>query len=325
MVECKEKTRKYESSIMGFIVGDALGVPAEFMRREMLKAKPIVDMIGYGTYNQPAGTWSDDSSMVIATMEWIGESKELSPDYHSLMNKFLSWLKDKQYTPYGKVFDRGIATLYAIRNYDSGVEPLLCGGTSEGDNGNGSLMRILPVALAYSDKFASSNYELAETIMNLSALTHAHARSKVGCLIYSKIIATMMDTVDTDKVAVLEKGISYIKEYFDQSQDEDIRKATQHYNRIWNVKEFKDLSEDDIRSTGYVVHTLEAALWCFLNTNCYEECVLKAVNLGEDTDTVAAIAGGLAGLYYGYESIPTHWIELIPRRDWIMELIRGMA
>ena len=89
---------------------------------------------------------------------------------------------------------------------------------------------------------------------------------------------------------------------------------------MWNLQEFYCLDEEQIKSSGYVVHTLEAAIWCFLNTDNYKDCVLKAVNLGDDTDTVGAVAGGLAGLYYGYNEIPKEWLDVIPKKDWIEEL-----
>lgn len=93
------------------------------------------------------------------------------------------------------------------------------------------------------------------------------------------------------------------------------------YARLWNLPAFMSLGEEEIKSSGYVVDTLEAAIWCFLNTNNYKDCVLKAVNLGEDTDTVGAVAGGLAGLYYGMEAIPKEWIGILSKKEWIMELI----
>lgn len=318
----KRELRQCISAIMGFVVGDALGVPVEFKSRIELKKEPVTDMKGYGTHNQPPGTWSDDSSMVIATMEWLGELTEFlcDDDYKRLMDKFNNWLMYGDYTPHGENFDCGITTSRAIMKYGRGVEPIKCGERTEYDNGNGSLMRILPVAISFSDGLSLEGNDSANLICDISALTHAHARSKVGCLIYSKLIATIMHLIGEDKLEIVERSLRHSRDFLENHYNIDIRYESKEYNRLWDVEKFKNLSEEDINSGGYVVDTLEAAVWCFLNTDSYEECVLKAINLGQDTDTVGAVAGGIAGLYYGYENIPPKWLEAIPKRDWIEEL-----
>ena len=306
--------KKYAASIMGLVIGDALGVPVEFVSRDELKETPVTDMIGYGTHNQPAGTWSDDSSMAVATMEWLGEIETQQPDYKRLMDKFSNWILYGDYTPYQENFDCGISTCKAIMNYGRGTEPLLCGEKGEFNNGNGSLMRILPAALYYSAALADDEMSGAEIIYNLSALTHAHMRSKLGCLIYSKVIADM----------VYGTGDKFNYTAFKKFNNENVLEEMQHYSRLWDLQKFKMLEENEIKSSGYVVDTLEAALWCFLNTTSYKECVLKAVNLGDDTDTVGAVAGGLAGLYYGMDALPKDWLAVIPKKEWIMELAEKM-
>lgn len=197
---------KYKAAIFGLIVGDALGVPAEFKSRVAMKMSPITDMVGYGTHYQPAGTWSDDSSMVVATMEWLGEMETNHPDYALLMDKFSNWLMRGDYTPYGEVFDCGISTRRAISNYENGVAPLKCGGKSEGENGNGSLMRILPVALHWAKGLATDKMEGKQIIYDLSALTHGHLRSKIGCLIYSKLVADLLCNPEKDKMEIVENS-----------------------------------------------------------------------------------------------------------------------
>ena len=323
-----KENKDFVSAILGLVVADALGVPAEFKSRAELKANPVTEMKGYGTHNQPAGTWSDDSSMTIATMEWLGETDEFIPDYKALMDKFSEWLLHGAYTPYGETFDCGIATSKAIMNYARGMEPLQCGGKAEYDNGNGSLMRILPAALCFSSALASEigeeKSDYVQAIFDLCSLTHGHARSKVGCFIYSKMIADMRYMPDENKFDVIEKSLSLSKKYLKECKEEALSSELDKYGRLWNLREFRALPEEEIRSSGYVVDTLEAAIWCFLNTKDYQECVLKAVNLGEDTDTVAAVAGGLAGFYYGMENIPKEWLCLIPKKDWIIELTEKM-
>lgn len=314
------------SAIMGLVVGDALGVPVEFKSRDELKENPVDAMIGYGTHNQPPGTWSDDSSMVIATMEWLGELMEFpcEEDYKLLMDKFSNWLLYGDYTPYGEIFDCGISTNRAIMSYGKGIEPVKCGGTTDYDNGNGSLMRILPAAISFRNGLAFQKNDRADLIFHISALTHAHARSKIGCLIYSKLIASMMYLSKEGKMEIVEKSLRYSKDFLEKHNVADISYESKEYGRLWDLKSFKELNENEIKSSGYVVDTLEAAIWCFLNTDSYAECVLKAVNLGQDTDTVGAVAGGIAGLYYGYENIPKKWLAFIPKREWIEELATKM-
>lgn len=312
-------------AILGHIVADALGVPVEFKDRLWLKEHPVTDMTGYGTHSQPAGTWSDDSSMTIATVEWLGERQDEALDYHALMDKFSAWLLEGAYTPYGVNFDNGIATAKALTNYGRGVAPLECGCKGDYDNGNGSLMRILPVALYYASTLHPAiTLEGVQKIFDMSALTHAHLRSKVGCLIYAKVLARLLDCPNVDKVAGLQQALTECKKYLEKQSDGAFGHEVEQYSRLWNLETFKSLAEEEIKSSGYVLHTLEAGLWCFLNTDNYRDCVLKAVNLGDDTDTVGAVAGGLAGLYYGLTKIPTEWLELIPKREWIMDLVENM-
>ena len=320
----KRNEDRYVAAVLGLVVGDALGVPAEFKSRAELKANPVMDMIGYGTHNQPAGTWSDDSSMAVATMEWLSEMENNEPDYTLLMDKYLNWLLYGEYTPYGKTFDRGISTSNAILDYRMGTTPLKCGAQSEYGNGNGSLMRILPAALWKSRELAGEEVDDADFIFDMSALTHAHVRSKIGCLIYSKLIADLLYNKNDDKFDTVLSSLQSCNRYLETIDDKQTAYEIGKYARLWDLDIFKNLDEDDIKSTGYVVDTLEAAIWCFLNTDSYKDCVLKAVNLGDDTDTVGAVVGGLAGLYYGLEEIPAEWIELLPKKEWIIELAKQM-
>ncbi len=309
------------SAIMGVVVGDALGVPVEFTSREERKADPVIGMRAYGTHNQPAGTWSDDSSMTIATLEWYKEADDSEPDYSKLMDKFTNWLMYGEYTPYGENFDNGVATARALIRYGKGKEPLLSGGITEWDNGNGSLMRAMPTALYYRDALAGENVSDVQYVYDMSSLTHAHPRSKLACFIYSKLVADILAT-EASKDEIVKRSLKWSKQYIHfKESDGLIREEMKSYDRIWNYESFKQLPEEVIKSSGYVVDTLEAAIWCFVNTDSYAECVLKAVNLGDDTDTVGAVAGGLAGAFYGMDDITSEWLEAIPKKEWIESLI----
>lgn len=291
------------SGIIGLCVADALGVPVEFVDRETLKNNPVVEMRSYGTYNQPAGTWSDDTSMTLCLLDSLSNGL----DYEDIMKNFLKWFDEGDYTPHGQAFDIGISTRKALLRYSEGTIPIECGGITEYDNGNGSLMRIIPTLFYLQSTYGTQFIETDEAftiIHNVSALTHAHKRSQLSCGIYISIASMLMGGMKL-KTAV-ELGISKAIEYY--GKQAEFSNELQYFERL-ERKNFDQLLEEQIKSSGYVVDTLEAALWCLLNTNSYKECVLKAVNLGEDTDTVAAVAGGLAGLHYGYESIPTECME----------------
>nr|DAG34233.1 MAG TPA: ADP-ribosylglycohydrolase [Caudoviricetes sp.] len=292
---------KFYNGIMGLVVGDALGVPVEFRKRDTYE---VTDMIGFGTYNQKPGTWSDDSSLTLATVESMGRMGKVDP--MDIMKNFLDWLEDGWFTPYGDVFDVGGATRRAITRFSKGTKPLDCGGKTRMDNGNGALMRILPVAML------PDNGDKQAKIQNVAHLTHAHFISDFACMIYTAIVENLMKGSPND-VAVL-AGIQRYKEQLDN---------VSMLSEFGKLEQIEWLERTFVKSSGYVVDTLEAALWCFLNTETYRDCVLAAVNLGEDTDTVAAVAGGLAGIYYGVggeAGIPESWIEQIARKDWIREI-----
>lgn len=293
---------KVKSMIIGHAIGDALGVPVEFQDRGKLEKNPVTDMRGYGTYNVPAGAWSDDTSMTLCLLESLGRLGKV--DHNDIMKNFLKWMKNSEFTPTDKIFDIGITTREALFNYEDGITPLSCGGEEEGNNGNGSLMRISPIALyLYAKSGDNLTDEDLKITHNISKLTHAHVRSQMGCGIYVFIAVEILaekKLSDAIKTGV-EKAHNFYKEQAEFKAELDI------YGRIWDIEKFAKLKDYNIKSTGYVVYSLEAAIWCLLTTDNYAECVLKAINLGGDTDTIGAIAGGLAGLYYGLDNIPLEW------------------
>ncbi|WP_246578270.1 ADP-ribosylglycohydrolase family protein [Clostridium frigoris] len=302
------------NSVMGSCVADAIGVPVEFENRETLIQNRVIDMRSFGTYNQKAGTWSDDTSMTLCLIDSL--SKGLN--YNDIMNNFSKWINAGDYTPYGEVFDVGNATRKALTRYANGISPLECGGLADSDNGNGSLMRILPIVFYLQSiygKDITENDEAMNIIHNVSSLTHAHKRSLIACGIYISVASRI--TEDIDLVAAIEKGIHSALDYY--KRHDEFADELPCYKRLSNMN-FSKTPVKDIKSSGYVVDTLEAAIWCLLNSKNYKDCVLLAVNLGEDTDTVAAVAGGLAGLYYGYDSIPKEWLAVIGKRDYVENL-----
>lgn len=305
--------KKIWDGIIGLAIDDAIGVPVEFTSRQERVKDPVISMRAYGTHCQPRGTWSDDTSLTLALMDSIIKKNEI--DYVDIMNKFSDWILYSDYTATGEVFDVGNATSRAIMNYGRGVNPLECGGICEYENGNGSLMRILPIAY-YLQKHSDLTMESQMHIIhNISTLTHRHPISLIGCGIYIKIAMNLLEGKWSLYEAV-EQGIRTAVEYYEKKVWNDVYV----YLRLMDLSAFLKLPDNEIKNSGYVVHTLESVLWCLLNTSSYAECVLKAVNLGDDTDTVGAVVGGLAGIYYGLDKIPKDWLDVLARRQYIEEL-----
>lgn len=306
-----------EGAILGFVVADALGVPAEFQSREKLKVSPITDMVGGGAHGQVPGTWSDDTSMTLALLDSLTEK---GIDYTDQMTRFADWLWEAKYTAHDEVFDVGGATRSAIFNFVKKTNHLMCGGLAENSCGNGSIMRILPLAL-YLVKECNAgelNDDVAKIIHDTSKCTHAHPRCQMACGIYCGVVFSLC-TGENLHTAV-KKGVDSALEYYKEKPD-----FAGVYNEFVHLRGIENANEDKIGSSGFVIHTLEASLWCLLNTKNYRDCVLRAVNLGLDTDTTAAVAGGLAGLWYGVEQIDKRWIEMTAKTDTIREMVKAFA
>lgn len=303
------------NGIMGLVVGDALGMPVQFMERSEIKKHPVETMEGYGTYNMPPGTWSDDSSMAIATLVSLQEKQGIN--YQDIMERFVSWTTKGEYTPAGVAFDQGLTCMEAIGRFMVTKDYKTCGKTGEWANGNGALMRIMPACLYAYEKVKSGTWfveEAVECVHQVSALTHNHLRSKMACGIYYFMICSILDGEGSLQER-LQKGVDESVKFYQGDITSYAELA--HYGRLFHLDEFAQVPETKIKSTGYVVDSLEAAVWSLLTTDSFEAALLKAVNLGDDADTVGAIAGGLAALYYGYEAIPEAWLNSIIRREWI--------
>jgi ADP-ribosyl-[dinitrogen reductase] hydrolase len=309
----KTLTDKIKASFIGFATGDALGVPVEFESRGWLQDNPVTDMIGYMRYNQPSGTWSDDSSLVFCTAD------SLCNGYHleDIGLSFSRWRNDRLWTPHGRVFDIGIQTQKAIDRIDRLIEtglrikPFSDIGVNEKENGNGSLMRILPLAFYLLDKPAEEQFRI---IREVSSLTHPHIRAVIGCFIYVRFLMGLIH--HGDKI----RSYAEVQEFIPDFLAGKVNPAElEKYSRILKHP-IAGCAESTIESSPYVLHTLEASLWCVMKEDTYRDTVTHAVNLGYDTDTIAAIAGGAAGLIYGMENIPDEWVECLARKNDILEL-----
>lgn len=297
-----------QTILLGIATADALGVPVEFKPRAYLKEHPVTDMQEFGTYNQPKGTWSDDTSLTLCLAESIIEGLDLQ----KLAYKFVAWKNDNYWTPHGWVFDIGIGTRIAIERLEKGEKPELAGGFDEMDNGNGSLMRILPLIIFTKDLSIEHRFEWTKKV---SSLTHAHIRSVLACFYYLEFAKKIIEGKDKWQ-AYAELQIEFLN-YLECLKLNPLE--IQKFHRLL----FQDIAketEENIKSSGYVLDTLEASIWCLLTTNSYKDAVLKAVNLGYDTDTTAAVTGGLAGLLYGLDEIPKEWLDVLVKKEAIIKL-----
>jgi len=250
------RPRELRDAVLGEAVGDALGVPFEFRERDSFEC---TGMTGGGSHAQPAGTWSDDSAMMLATCDSIKTCGRVDVDDMRL--RFEAWLRMGSYAIDG-VFDVGCTTSSALQAGH--------GMKGEWDNGNGSLMRIAPLAFCDATD---------DEVRDVSGITHAHHVSYETCVEFVHVLREAI----ADPVAL--------------------------HARL--VAEHGETPRRRIRSGGFVRDTYEAALWCVSTTQSYRDCVLAAVNLGDDTDTTAAVAGALAGTIYGATSIPEEWLDVL--------------
>jgi ADP-ribosylglycohydrolase len=302
-----------KSALFGVAVGDALGVPVELHSRETLRKKPVTDIIGYGTYNLPPGTWSDDSSLTFCLAEALTEGFDLN----TIGRNFVRWAHENYWTPRGHVFDIGISTQKAIYKLSKGEEPELAGGIEDRDNGNGSLMRILPLLFYLLDK---GIYERFEITAKVSSITHGHIRSIIACFYYLEFAKQILE--GKEKLEIYKYLQSEVSDFLTDIEI-DPYEISKFDGLLKN--DIALLPEEEIQSSGYVMHTLEASIWSLLTTESYEDAVLKAVNLGSDTDTTGAVTGGLAGLLYGFDNIPENWLQQLARYDDIENLAERLS
>ncbi|MDR1389239.1 MAG: ADP-ribosylglycohydrolase family protein [Treponema sp.] len=307
---------KIKSVLLGVAIGDALGVPVEFSDHNEIKKNPVAGMTGYGTYNLPSGTFSDDSSMTFCLAEALAKSSDIDTILKETAKNFIKWMDAAYWTARGSVFDIGRTTLLSISRLKQGGSPELAGGANAEDNGNGSLMRIAPLVFYLLDKPVAERFEITARI---SAITHGHIRSIIACFYYLEFAKQIIE--GKDKREIYRNLQRSVPEYLASISTGPSEIA--HFDRLLK----QDITEADpasIWSGGYVIQTIEASIWCLMTTGNYNDAVLRAVNLGHDTDTTAAVTGGLAGLLYGMENIPAAYKETIARHDDIVDLAERM-
>lgn len=272
---------KFHSTILGFAVGDALGVPYEFKSRFVLK-KTEINMIGYGTHNQPKGTYSDDTAMVLATLDTMNKGYDLK----KLFGNFRLWYYKGEYAIEGNIFDIGNTTKkFLMLPFDSKKE------LNNRYSGNGSLMRVLPYAF-YLLKEDDSKKRF-KIISQSSRLTHPSILAEWGAFLYEEYFRLLL------------QGLNKLSAY-EKLCDLYIEKAPSVFSGILSKKVHLKY-ESSIKSSGYVVDTLASVFWTFLRNEGYKNNVVASIKLGDDTDTIGALVGALAGFYYS--DIPQDWLD----------------
>ena len=307
------KPNLIHGALFGVAIGDALGVPAEFKDRGALKLTPITDFIGFKSHSQPPGTFSDDSSLTFC----LAESLCLGYDLNDLGKRFVQWRDDAYWAAGNEVFDIGMTTDRAISRLRKGTRPSLAGDFDEDCNGNGSLMRIMPLLFYIRDFDIEKRYAI---IKDVSSVTHGHIRSVIACFYYLEFALELLK--GRDKQTAYANTAKVVHEFIVSKQI-----IQDEVNRFASLLQ-EDITQrdiDTIPSWGYVMNTLQAAMYCFLTTENYQDATLMAVNLGNDADTTAAVTGGLAGLYYGFDAIPEKWRNEVKRSNDINDLCDRLA
>lgn len=265
-----------KASIYGLAIGDALGVPVEFKSREYLNRNPVSNMRGLGSHFQPAGTWSDDTSLTLCLLDGLSYSPF---NINKIADNFVKWMLTGKYAPRRIVFDVGKTTRSSILKMLIANDPTTCGSDSEKSQGRRK-----------------------QLIYDISSLTHRHIVCKVACHFYVELAIKLIKGYAFAN-AYTETRIEFVKYYRNRLPEKDYAP----FRRIFSG-EVTESARKDIDSSGYVIHTLESALWCIGRNDCYKDAVLDAVNLGRDTDTTAAVCGALAGILFP-DSIPDDWIK----------------
>lgn len=286
---------QFRGALLGLACGDAVGTTLEF--KQPGSFEPLSDMVGGGPFHLKPGQWTDDTSLALCLSESLVQMSKF--DAADQMERYYRWYDQGYLSSTGTCFDIGSTTQRALHNYKSSKNPY-SGLTSKGSGGNGSLMRLAPVPLFYSNDTVQAVQMSGES----SKTTHALPVCVDACRYYGSLIVSALNG------ATKEELLS------DVNAPKDLVEPIAAIAR----GSFKHKSPPEIKGSGYVVSSLEAALWAFSTTNDFRTGCLTAANLGDDADTTAAIYGQLAGSFYGSEAIPQSWRDKLHMRDYIIEL-----
>jgi ADP-ribosyl-[dinitrogen reductase] hydrolase len=285
--------------LIGLAVGDAVGTTLEFKPRETFE--PITDMVGGGPFGLNPGEWTDDTSMALCLAQSLIRNETFDPV--DQMNRYCNWYRVGYMSSTGECFDIGYTVSSALRDFEDSQEPF-SGSTHRLSAGNGCLMRLAPIPIAYKDSLEAALHFAGES----SRTTHGAAE----CIDSSKAFTSMILNAFSGKSKINIITQSNYKPYTDKVID------------IISGK-FLDKSYQQMTGSGYVIESLESALWCFYHSDSFEEAILKSANIGNDADTTAAICGQIAGAYYGLNGIPEHWKSKLVMYSEILEMADALA
>lgn len=294
---------RFRGCLLGLACGDAVGTTVEFKPRGSFP--PVTDMTGGGPFGLRPGDWTDDTSMALCLAASLAERREFDPK--DQMDRYVRWMDDGYYSSTGECFDIGGATSRALRAYKRSGEPY-SGSTDPRSSGNGSIMRLAPVPMRYHPDLNAVVTFSADS----SRTTHATTECVDACKLLGAVLQQALSGASKD--AILHEPLRGLE------NPPELAPAIQAIaDGVYH-----DKTEDDISSSGYVVHSLEAALWCFHKTDNYRDAILLAANLGDDADTTAAVCGQVAGAHYGVQAIPEQWLERLTLREEIDRLARAL-
>jgi ADP-ribosylglycohydrolase len=298
-----ETTERYRGSLLGLAVGDAVGTTLEF--KPPGSFTPIEDMVGGGPFHLQPGQWTDDTSMALCLAESLIEQQGFNPVHQ--LQKYLQWYREGYLSSTGRCFDIGNTTIDGLRQFEKTQEPY-CGSTDPRSAGNGSIMRLAPVPLFYAKRPLEAIAKSAES----SRTTHQATVAVEACRYLGALIVGAVNGVSREEL--LSKRYSPVPGYWEKNP------LVEEIDEI-ALGSFKHRQPPEIQGSGYVVKSLEAALWAFYNSHSFREGCLLAVNLGDDADTTGAVYGQLAGAFYGESGIPESWRSQLAYR----QLIESMA
>ncbi|MBW3586821.1 MAG: ADP-ribosylglycohydrolase family protein [Cyanobacteria bacterium 0813] len=290
---------RYQGALLGLAVGDALGAPLEGLRAGWFE--PVEEMAGGGFHGVEPGQWTDDTSMGLCLAESLIEKQGFDPVHQ--LESYLRWWRDGHLSSTGECFDIGNTVQQALWQFKNTGKPF-CGSTDAGTAGNGSIMRLAPVPLFY----AKNPLEVIEKSGESSRTTHGAATCVDACHYLGALIAGAVNGVAKD--VLLSERYCPISGYWATNP------LVAEIDEI-AAGSFKRRQPPEIKGTGYVVKSLEAALWAFYNSSSFAEGCLLAVNLGDDADTTGAVYGQLAGAFYGEGGIPEKWRSQLAYRTLI--------
>ena len=298
--------------LIGNAVGDALGLPVEFKPREELKANPVFEMQGFGAYIAAMGTWSMNTSTIISLMESIRECGRINKS--DILHRLSKWLYLGEYTAGDEIINSNSTVAMAVERFKKGYDPDECGDSFEFVTDNGALMRILPIA------FLCYNYNIRgkarfNLVKNVTRLTHATEKCILANMIFVNYAYHLLDGFYP--AVALQKLQKEDYSFFSEA-------CVESFGRILKGN-LCALPEEQIQSHCDVIESLEAVIWSLATTRSFEQAVMRAVNLGHDSNTIGALTGGLAGLYYGMQGIPKRWLDKLKKLPELEAIAEGFS